>query len=351
MAIISRKTVMTGLAVSGAATAAAAVGTALIARALWNSVNLEDFTGRTVIVTGGTRGLGLCLSEEFVRLGCRVAVCARDEGEVQRAVTLLQRSGAQVFGAMCDVAKQDEVNAFVKRVNDIFGPVDVLVNNAGVIQVGPLESQTVDDFREAMDIMFYGQLYFTMAVLPQMRERRRGNIANISSIGGKLAVPHLLPYSAAKFASVGFSEGLTAEVAKDGIRVTTVCPGLMRTGSYQNAWFKGDNAKEYAWFSLGAALPITAIDAHRAARSIVRAMRRGQAEIVLSIPAKLAALIHGIAPGATVRMMGFSNRFMPGTGNASKERFRGYQSESAITRSPLTALGRRAAEQLNQRPA
>jgi len=351
MALISRKTLLTGLAVGGAATAAAAAGSVLVARALWNSARFEDFQGRTVLITGGTRGLGLALSEEFVRLGCRVAVCARDEGEVQRAVTLLQRSGAQVFGGVCDVGKQDEVNAFVKRVNEVFGPVDVLVNNAGIIQVGPIESQTIEDFREAMDIMFYGQVYFSMAVLPQMRERRRGNIANISSIGGKVAVPHLLPYTAAKFASVGFSEGLTAEVAKDGIRVTTVCPGLMRTGSYQNAWFKGDNAKEYAWFSLGATLPITAIDAHRAARTIVRAIRRGQAEIVLSLPAKLAALVHGVAPGTTVRVLSLTNRLMPGTGNASKERFRGHQSESAITRSSLTALGRKAAAQLNQRPA
>ncbi|HVP64316.1 MAG TPA: SDR family NAD(P)-dependent oxidoreductase [candidate division Zixibacteria bacterium] len=351
MAIVSRKTVMTGLAVSGAATAAAAVGSVLVARALWNSMRLEDFTGRTVLITGGTRGLGLALSEEFVRLGCRVAVCARDEDEVRRALTLLQRSGAQVFGAACDVSKQDEVNSFVARVNDIFGPVDVLVNNAGVIQVGPLESQTIEDFREAMDIMFYGQVYFTLAVLPQMRQRGRGNIANISSIGGKIAVPHLLPYSAAKFASAGFSEGLTAEVAKDGIRVTTVCPGLMRTGSYQNAWFKGDNEKEYAWFSLGAALPITAIDAHRAARSIVRAIRRGQVEIVLSLPAKLAAFVHGVAPGTTVRLLSLTNRLMPGTGSRSKERFRGYDSESSITRSPLTALGRKAVKRLNQKPA
>jgi short-subunit dehydrogenase len=278
-------------------------------------------------------------------------VCARDEAEVRRAVTLLQRSGAQVFGAVCDVGRQDEVDAFVRRVNDVFGTIDVLVNNAGVIQVGPIESQTVEDFREAMDVMFYGQLYFTLAVLPQMRRRGCGNIANISSIGGKLAVPHLLPYSAAKFASVGFSEGLTAEVAKDGIRVTTVCPGLMRTGSHHNAWFKGDNQKEYAWFAMGATSPIAAISAQRAARTIVRAIRRGQAEIVLGLPAKVAAFVHGVAPGPTVRVLSLTNRVIPGTGNSSKERFRGHQCESTITRSPLTSLGRKAGERLNQWPA
>jgi hypothetical protein len=125
----------------------------------------------------------------------------------------------------------------------------------------------------------------------------------------------------------------------------------MRTGSYQNAWFKGDNAKEYAWFSLGAAMPVTAIDAHRAARTIVSAIRRGQAEIILSVPAKVAAFVHGVAPGTTVRLLSLTNRVMPGTGNTSKERFRGYESESSVTRSPLTALGRKAGEQLNQRPA
>ena len=230
-----------------------------------------------------------------------------------------------------------------------FGEIDILVNNAGVIQVGPLQSQKLEDFQEAMDVMFWSHVYTTLAVMPHMVARRSGRIANITSIGGKIAVPHLIPYCSAKFAAVGFSEGITAELAKDGIKVTTVCPGLMRTGSHENAYFKGDHRKEYAWFSLGASSPLTAIGAGRAARSIVNAIRRGQAEIILSVPAKAAALFHGVAPGTTTRILGLTNRAMPGSDATSQERHRGFESKSAISDSPLTALGRRAAGKLNQR--
>ena len=107
-----------------------------------------------------------------------------------------------------------------------------MVNNAGMIQVGPLATTTKEDFVTALDVMFWGTLYPTLAVLPQMRARGRGHIVNITSIGDLVSVPHLLPYTCAKFAAVGLSEGLRAELGPVGIRVTTVVPGLMRTGSY-----------------------------------------------------------------------------------------------------------------------
>jgi short-subunit dehydrogenase len=104
------------------------------------------------------------------------------------------------------------------------GLIDVLVNNAGLIRVGPFAAMTLDDFQQTMDVMFWGPLHTTLAVLPSMRERKQGSIVNIVSIGGKVGVPHLLPYSCAKFALVALSEGLRAELAPDGIRVTTIVP-------------------------------------------------------------------------------------------------------------------------------
>src|SRR5204862_108983 len=146
---------------------------------------------------------------------------------------------------------------------------------------------------------FWGPLYATCAVLPQMRARRDGRIVNISSIGGRVGIPHLVPYSASKFALVGLSEGLRAELAKDNIIVTTVCPGLMRTGSPRNATFKGRHRAEYAWFSISDALPVLTMSAERAAQKIVTACKRGDAELVLTIQAKLAAMFHGLFPGLT----------------------------------------------------
>jgi short-subunit dehydrogenase len=131
-----------------------------------------------------------------------------------------------------------------------------------------------------MAIHFWAPFYAMQAVLPQMRERGAGRIVNISSIGGKVAVPHLAPYCASKFALVGLSKAMRIELAKDNIFVTTVCPGLMRTGSHVNAVFKGQNEKEFAWFSIGnASCPFVCQRGKRRAanhRIGVQARRRGK---------------------------------------------------------------------------
>ncbi len=346
----SRRTLVMGAAGLGVAGTAAGIGTALAARALWNRIRLADISGQVALITGGTRGLGFAIAQELACLGYKLVICARSADELAWAHSELTRNGAEVLTFECDVANQHQVESMVQQAVAHFGRIDILINNAGIISVGPIESQTLADFREAMDVMFWSHVYTTLAVLPHMIEHRGGRIANITSIGGKIAVPHLVSYSCAKFAAVGFSEGITAELAKDNIKVTTVVPGLMRTGSHVNAFFKGDNRAEYTWFSLGATSPVTAISARRAARSVVNAIRRGQAEIILSLPAKLAVWIHGLLPGTSVTIAGLANRLMPGTGNSDTHRLRGKDSETAISRSFLTKLGRDAGERLHQYP-
>ncbi|HKY04409.1 MAG TPA: SDR family NAD(P)-dependent oxidoreductase, partial [Blastocatellia bacterium] len=225
---------------------------------------------------------------------------------------------------------------------------DVLINNAGVIEVGPMDVMTAGDYEEAMRTHFWGPLYTTLAVLPAMRSRSEGRIVNISSIGGKISVPHLLPYSASKFALTGFSEGLRAELAGDGIVVTTVCPGLMRTGSPRNATFKGRHRGEFAWFMISDSLPLISMNAERAARQIIDACKRGDAEVVLSLPAKLAALFHGVFPGLTADLLGLVNLALPGPGGIGTARARGAESRSALTPSWLTALSDKAAAENNE---
>lgn len=181
-----------------------------------------------------------------------------------------------------------------------------------------------------------------------MRRRRDGRIVNISSVGGKISVPHLLPYSASKFALVGLSEGLRAELAKDNIAVTTVCPGLMRTGSPRNAFFKGKHREEYAWFSISDSLPVTSMSARRAARQIVSACKRADAEVILSIQAELAVRFHGLFPGLTADILGFVNRFLPDAGGIGTRRAKGKDSHSSAAPSWLTALSDDAAQENNE---
>jgi NAD(P)-dependent dehydrogenase (short-subunit alcohol dehydrogenase family) len=307
-----------------------------------------DLRDKVVLITGGSRGLGLVLAREAARQGAHVAICARDAGELARARDDLHGYGTHVFAIPCDLTDRGQAQDMVATVERHFGRLDVLINNAGVIQVDPVETMNLADYEEAMAIHYWAPLYTTLAPLPGMRRRRSGRIVNISSIGGKLAVPHLVPYEASKFALVGLSEGLRAELMKDGIVVTTVCPGLMRTGSPRNAFFKAQHRAEYVWFTLGGALPIMSTSAESAARWILAGCRRGDAEVILTLPSKAAAAFHGLFPGLTADILGMVNRLLPGPGGIGTARARGKDSQSALAPSPLTALNERAAARNNE---
>lgn len=334
-----------GMAVAGVATGVA--GWLLWKRGLGRK---EDVSGKVVLVTGASRGFGLQVAREFAALGARLAICARDTAELEWAREELATFGIDVHSVQCDVGVHDEVQHMVRQVRERFGRIDILINNAGVITVGPMQAQTLSDYQECMDTMFWGVVYPTLAVLPEMMARGSGKIANVTSIGGKVSVPHLLPYSCAKFAAVGFSEGLHAEVKKDGVEVTTVVPGLMRTGSFVNAWFKGRHRAEYGWFSVSSALPVLAMQGERAARRVVNAIRRGDAEITLTPQAKLLAVVNGVAPALTAEVMAVANRLLPSPNGESQQRFLGKDSESQVSQSVLTTAGRKAARKLHQLP-
>jgi len=335
-----------GKLVKGLAWGGFVVGCALVKSILQQSRHW-DLNEKVVLVTGGSRGLGLVMAREFATHGARVAVCARDEEDLARLREEFASRGDHFFSTPCDVSDQNQVQSLLSSVENALGPVDVLVNNAGTILVGPLEHMTLEDFEDVMRVNFWGAVRTTLAVLPGMRRRSQGRIVNITSIGGKVAFPHLLPYTASKFALVGFSEGLRAELAKDGIWVTTVVPNLMRTGSPSNAEFKGNHEQEYAWFTITDSLPGASLRAERAARQIVRACQNGESEVVLGLPAKLAVIANGVAPGLLGDLLAAGNEWLlPQATSEDTGRHKGYESESSATRSSLTSFTR-AAERAN----
>src|SRR5579883_76094 len=277
--------------------------TVLLTLALRRTTRL-DLRGKAVVVAGGSRGLGLVLARELARRGAVLTLLARDLGELERArADLLARGAEAVTIIACDVTDQTSVRAAVDGALAVNGRVDILFNCAGDIEVGPLESMRKSDFERAMSTNFWGAVHLAEAVVPSMRAQGGGRIVNVSSIGGVLAVPHLLPYVASKFALTGLSLGMRAELAKDRIVVTTVCPGLMRTGSPPRALFKGDRAAEYAWFAACDSLPLLSMSAEGAARRIVRAAGRGRAMVLLGAPAKIAARAQVLFPGLVAAAM------------------------------------------------
>src|SRR5262252_3721949 len=317
----------------------------------------EDIRGQVVLITGSSRGLGLAMAREFAQAGCRLVLCARDDQELERARHDLVQRGAEVLSVPCNVADRDQVQHLVEQATQRFGRVDILVNNAGIIQVGPMPT-AVEDYETALNVMFWGVLYPNLAVLPQMRARHQGRIVNIISIGGMVSVPHLLPYNCAKFAAVGLSEGLRAELGREGIHVTTIVLGLMRTGSHLRAAFAGQQEHEFTWFALSATLPLVSISAERAARQIVRATQRGEAERILSLPANVLERVHGMCPGTTANLLSAVNRVLPSAESASTSSALGIEVQQRLVRSNarlrsrllevLTSLGRAAAHRLHQ---
>jgi len=311
--------------------------------------NRYSFSGKVAVITGGSRGLGLLLARELADEGARLALLARKEEELRRAEAELRARGAEVFSMACDVSKQVQVNDALAHVHEQFGAIDVLINNAGIIQVGPIENMTVSDFAAAMAIHFYGPLYASLAAIPHLRRAGGGRIVNIASIGGKIAVPHMAPYTASKFALVGLSDAFRAELRKDNILVTTVCPCPIRTGSLPNAQFKGNYRKEYAWFAISDSLPLLSMNAERAARKIIAACRRGSARLLLGVQTKAAVLLNEFFPGATARLFALANDLLPTPGPASDaETHSGF--ESAWAHSWLTRLNYYAALKNNERP-
>lgn len=312
----------------------------------------RGFRGRVAVITGASRGLGLAIAEELSRRGARLVLVARDKFELDRAQRKLLADdaggrSADILPIVADLRNREEAEQMIAEATRHFGRVDLLINNAGVITVGPVENHTVEDFQQVMDSNFFTGVYSTLAVLPQMLERGEGSIANITSIGGKVAVPHLLPYTASKFAAVGFSEGLAVELRTKGVRVTTVVPGLMRTGSHRNAQFKGDAEREYRWFSLAASLPGVSIAAHRAARQIVRAIEEGREEVTVTPQAFVLSRFGNVSPEMTRGLMRGVNALLPHAQPGNTESRRGEDVKQQEL-SPLTAMGSRAAREYNQ---
>jgi short-subunit dehydrogenase len=297
---------------------------------------MKDLTDKVVVITGGSTGLGLALARNLVREGCILAVCARSEEDLELTKLEFLSHGFKIFCSVCDVSQSEEVDAFIEAVLARFGKIDILVNNAGVISVGALESFDLIDYHNAMDIMFWGIVHTSRAVLPHFKARNSGQIINVTSIGGVAAVPQLHPYVAAKFAAVGYSMGMAAELRKDNITVTTIVPGLMRTGSFINALFQQGNRKEFKLFAAMSTAPLITISVDKAVREIVSAIRHKKIFATLGVPAKIIHELYHFFPSTMIRVFGFLNRFVPAKeGTISFERGENIRRLSLHAEAPL----------------
>ena len=314
-------------------------------------------SGRPVaLVAGASRGLGMLVARELHHRGFRPVIAARSAAELAQAARRLAGEGIEVQTAVMDVGRAEQVEEVVERVERELGPIELLLCVAGVIQVGPLTALDRRDFVEAIDVMLWGPVNTALAVIPGMRARGRGRIGIVSSIGGLISAPHLLPYSTAKFGAVGFARGLRSELAGTGVSVTTVAPGLMRTGSHLRAQFRGDVQREYGWFATAATLPVLSMNAERAARRIVTGVLRGRPLVLFTPLAQVAPRVDVLFPRFGAGVLALTARLLPSwpAEASASARIEGRQVEAMMApRSRtvlrwLTTLGRRTAIRANE---
>jgi len=185
-----------------------------------------DLTGKSAIVTGGTRGIGYAIAKALLSAGANVAITGRLESDVENATSELGKIGpGTISGYACDVRNYDAV----KSLLGAFGGVDILINNAGIGIFSSVESMSPEDFRAVLETNVFGVFYCCHEAIPVMKQRGGGYIINISSLAGANPHPQMAAYNASKFGLNGFSEALMQEVRHDGIKVTYIMPGSVNT--------------------------------------------------------------------------------------------------------------------------
>jgi len=275
-----------------------------------------DLAGRVVVITGGTTGLGLLLAKQAAERGAVLVLAARDTRDLEAAEAEVRSHGARdVLTVPTDVADADQAQALIARTVERFGRIDVLLNNAGIMIVGPVAAMTLDDYRNLLGTNFWGAVHTTLAALPHMRAARSGRIANIISIGGRFAAPHMAPYIASKYALTGFTKALRAELTRDNILITGIYPPTIRTGGHAHAWFKGDRQAEYTWFALGDTVPGLALSADATARKAWTAICDGDPELLVGLPTRIAVVFDNLFPEWSAELTALIERSMPGPVN------------------------------------
>lgn len=201
-----------------------------------------EFEGKAAVVTGGTKGIGFAIAERLIQSGAGVVICGRGRDDVQNAAERLLKIG-KAEAVSCDVRDPDHVRALIEHCAEVFGGVDIVVNNAGIGYFGKtVEELSPEEFRQTLETNLFGVYYACHFAIPYIKKRGGGYIINISSLAGQNPHPRMAAYNASKYALNGFSEALMQEVRQDNIKVSYICPGSVNTA------FGGDSpGSDKAW--------------------------------------------------------------------------------------------------------
>lgn len=258
---------------------------------------MNPLRDKVVLVTGASRGLGTDMARAFAREGAKLVLAARSGAGLEQLRDELTAKGATVLAAPADVGDYESLQALVKVTETSLGPVDVLINNAGIEDVTDFETMSPERMEEIVHVNVVGLMWLTRLVLPSMIERRTGHICNIASVAGLTPVPHNAVYSASKHAIVGFSRSLRWELAEHGIEVSVVCPGFVDGGMF-------------AEWGRPAPKASPAVSSEKVAEGVVRAVLGNKGEVVVTRGlAKIADVTFAMVPELAGKLAGKSGAY------------------------------------------
>lgn len=249
-----------------------------------------ELRNSVAILTGASRGIGTFLADALARKGVNLALAARSKDDLEAVAEKVRARGVKVIAVPTDVSNPAELEDLVARTRDELGPIDLLVNNAGIEIPGYSERLGIGDIERGVTVNLTAPIQLTRLVLPEMVERRHGHICNIASVAGKVARPYATVYAATKHGLVGFSWSLRAEMEEHGVEVTVVCPGYVK-----DAGMFADRTKE-----LGVAYPTGALKAvtpQKVAEETITSIEKNRADFVVGpVMLKIADVAHAISP-------------------------------------------------------
>ncbi len=247
----------------------------------------RKLAGLRILVTGASQGIGKSLAEEAARRGAKVLAAARSTDLLDELARSIHAAGGILESVQADVTSAADRQRMVVAAEQSFGGLDVLINNAGIGATGHFADVSAERLRAIMEVNFFGLTETTRACLPLLKQGRTPAIVNVSSIAGKRGIPARSEYSASKFAVQGFSEALRAELAKDGIDVLVVCPGLTQTN------FSKNMLEQKAKVQMD---HLRGMTPEAVAKATLRALERGTNEVCLTLTGRLLVWVSRFLP-------------------------------------------------------
>src|SRR3954466_8751390 len=251
---------------------------------------MREIRGKTALVTGASSGIGRAIAVRLAIEGATLFLIDIDENGLAATAAAARAYGVEVFTRRCNVAEPKEVSAVVAEAISRWDGVDILVNNAGITYYGKVERMAADHWDRLMRINLLSHIQFTRELLPSLLARQEAHVLNVCSVLGLIGMPKVAAYCASKFAMVGFSESLRNELGRQGLGVTALCPGFVRTNLFTNAPLEA-NVEEHK-------LPPKAITTTpgRVANAAVKAIYRNRRLVVMEPFARLMYATKRFAP-------------------------------------------------------